>query len=386
MGEENTSAQSADPGSVGDGLSTFAQAAVKWSATPAADPDVITMLRLGWSLSEAQAWAETAADPSDELLAEVPPDLRWSGLTKHITVLCGRLETRLAKEGLDPASVSAALATPPVAGDAGFVTDLERALIPALFATDPALLKALRAGRELAALCALPAGTSVAQTLPAQAPAIKRLLRDLTTQLPPNAAHSVMNSLTLWEAEIAGTPGDAAGGTIRLHRQGRLWRAILVGEVAATDILRMSDYVGSVEGVSQRLRELALSTIRQMPVLIGVVAVLVGGAIALFFVDSSGSVVAGAGSLIAAFGLTWKSIGEFFGRAAARGEQALWDAQLDWTIAYRCTVGPWPAPAGVEAQRAKAIQGHLTTWKQWTSRWPNVDPEAPIGSGDGAGG
>jgi hypothetical protein len=383
VAEGNGSAKGNDPGSAGDALSAFAQAAVKWSAQAATDPDVVTMVAMGWCLSEAQTWVQTAIDPSDQLLEEVPADLRWSGLIKQVTVLCARLETRLTKEGLDSADIKAPLTTPPATGDATFVASLEHALFPSLFAADPALLEALQLGRELAALCAPAAGASVSQTLPAQAPGIKRLLCDLTTKLPPNAAHSVMNSLTLWEAELAAQPGDDAGGPIRLHRQGRLWRAILVGEVAATDILRMSDYVGSVEGMSQRLRELALSTIREMPVLLGLVAVLIAGAVALFFVDSSGSVIAGAGSLIAAFGLTWKSIGEFFGRAAAKGEQALWDAQLDWTIAYRCTIGPWPPPPGVAAQRQKTIAGHLATWRAWMTRWPNVDPEAPVDSAEG---
>jgi hypothetical protein len=33
--------------------------------------------------------------------------------------------------------------------------------------------------------------------------------------------------------------------------------------------------------------------------------------------------------VIAAFGLTWKGIGEFFGRVAAKGEAELWDAEID---------------------------------------------------------
>jgi hypothetical protein len=51
-----------------------------------------------------------------------------------------------------------------------------------------------------------------------------------------------------------------------------------------------------------------------------------------------GAAGAGIATLLATFGLTGKGIGEFFGRAAAKGEEQLWDAEIDWAIAYRFTV------------------------------------------------
>jgi hypothetical protein len=65
------------------------------------------------------------------------------------------------------------------------------------------------------------------------------------------------------------------------------------------------------------------------------------------------SVGAGITAVLASFGVTWKAIGEFFGRAAATGEAQLWDAELDWAIAYRFTV--------------------LRDANQLKTKWPDVD-------------
>ena len=362
-------------GTVGDGLSALAEAALKWAPAPAADPDVVVAVRLGWTVSQLEAWTPASADPADPVLSELPVRLRREGLEKLIGVLYHQMTSRLVEDDqpLRPVAEVLSLAA---ASDAEAAANLDDELLPSLFAADPALLKAYNLGRSLAGLCATGDDAKVRTDLPEAARSIKALLRDLSTKLPDNAAHSIINSLTLWEGEIDN--GDAAGSGDRLRQQSRLWRAILVGEVAATDILRMSDYVGSVEGVSRRLRELAWSTIREMKVLTGIVVVLVLGAVALFVVGSSGSVTAGAGSLLAAFGLSWKTLGEFVGRAAAKGEQSLWDAQLDWTIAYRCTIGPWPPPPELEDTRREAVRRHVTTWSAWTAKWPDADP----GSGD----
>ena len=84
-----------------------------------------------------------------------------------------------------------------------------------------------------------------------------------------------------------------------------------------------------------------------------------------FHADASG-VTAGAASLLAAFGLTWKGIGQFFGHAVATAEQSLWDAQLDWTVAYRSTIAPVPAGANREKRRDQ----HVARWMSWQKDWP----------------
>jgi hypothetical protein len=99
----------------------------------------------------------------------------------------------------------------------------------------------------------------------------------------------------------------------------------------------------------------------------------------LIILDTKGSVGAGITAVLASFGVTWKAIGEFFGRAAATGEAQLWDAELDWAIAYRFTVlrdapkasqlRPWSKLLS-DDRRAKA---HLVRYNQLKTKWPDVD-------------
>src|SRR4051794_21431489 len=161
---------------------------------------------------------------------------------------------------------------------------------------------------------------------------LKKFLLALASKSPPNAAHSVLNSLTLWEGR---PPADG-----QLKRQGEVWRPILAGEVAAKDLLHVSDYVGTAEQVVGRLQDVTRQALRGRLrwLVLMILALIVAGVALLLNTDTSGGVTAGAGSLLAAFGLTWKGIGHYLGHAAAKGEQALWDAQLNWTIAYRATL------------------------------------------------
>jgi hypothetical protein len=176
----------------------------------------------------------------------------------------------------------------------------------------------------------------------------------------------VRNSLTLWEEQI-----ERDGAAQALRQQGDTWRAILAGELAAKDILRLSDYVGTAEEVVERLRQIALRSLRRLWIgALLVLALIVIGVLILAIGTTSGAVTAGAGSLLAAFGLTWKGLGTVLGRAAAQGEQALWDAQVDWTIAYRATVATEPPPPDPRiAHRGR----HVSTWRAWRARWPELD-------------
>src|SRR5262249_16927543 len=120
---------------------------------------------------------------------------------------------------------------------------------------------------------------------------------------------------------------------------------------------------------------------------LGVAAVVlfVGGVVLLVVPWGAHSAAAGLASLIGAFGLTWKGIGEFFGRAAAKGEQALWDAQIDWTIAYRCTM-PVDEAGYTAKHRTERIANHQQAWQDWLQRWPDLLGErvaAEAGTGEG---
>ena len=88
------------------------------------------------------------------------------------------------------------------------------------------------------------------------------------------------------------------------------------------------------------------------------------------WIEAKGALGAGIASVIAAFGLTWKGIGEFFGRAAAKGEAQLWDAEIDWAIAHRfTTLRNYPGKKQIKQSRAlqddEPMQEHLRCHKQW---------------------
>ena len=110
-----------------------------------------------------------------------------------------------------------------------------------------------------------------------------------------------------------------------------------------------------------------------------IVAFLIAaGGVVLIFVGTKGTIGAGITAVLAAFGLTWKGIGEFFGRAAAKGEEQLWDAEIDWAIAYRFTVLRNPPADSKLKPRSKELsidqptKEHLRRYKQWKKNWPDV--------------
>jgi hypothetical protein len=89
------------------------------------------------------------------------------------------------------------------------------------------------------------------------------------------------------------------------------------------------------------------------------------------FTNGAAGAAGGLTTLIAAFGLTWKAVGEFFGRAAAKAEESLWDAQVDWTIANRCTIDL--ATKGVPSVLEEAgVNAHAATWRAWQEKWPDL--------------
>ena len=76
--------------------------------------------------------------------------------------------------------------------------------------------------------------------------------------------------------------------------------------------------------------------------------------------------------------LTWKGIGQLFGRAAANAEEQLWDAEIDWAIAYRFTILQNPPadnqlkPRSKESTIDQPTKEHLRRYKQWKKNSPDV--------------
>jgi len=204
---------------------------------------------------------------------------------------------------------------------------------------------------------------------------VHRLLTALASKLPANAAHATDNSLRLWSASLS------AGGEESpedLLRQGRRWHDVLAGDVSGKDGLRLTDYVAAADSVAGKLWQTAQQVVARFKVWLIVAFLIAAGGIVLIFVGTRGTIGAGITAVLAAFGLTWKGIGEFFGRAAAKGEEQLWDAEIDWAIAYRFTVlQNTPAdnqlkPRSKELSIDQPTKEHLRRYKQWKKNWPDV--------------
>ena len=374
-------------GTVTDALAAFAAQAVQIPAGPAPDANAAVAYGLGWTVGEALTWSEFG-NTGD--LVEAPPGLgdaaeRWKLLISQITFRCGQLHAYLkdASAGLDLSdqlqeSVGLDADTQAAAqGAAEPVSKLHIGILETLWSVEQPLGKAYLLGYEMEQMCAIPAvdkHTTVKMSVEKSSGQVHSLLIALASKFPSNAAHATDNSLRLWRASlIAG--GDESPGD--LLRQGRKWREVLAGEVAGKDGLRLSDYIAAADSVTGKLRETARQVARRFWVWLVVVLAVAAAGIGLIAWGAHGALGAGIAGLIAAFGLTWKGIGGFFGRAAAEGEGHLWDAEVDWAIAHRfTTLRNYPDKKQIkqsaELKNDQPMQEHLRRHKRWKERWPDA--------------
>jgi hypothetical protein len=361
---DNPPGKTTDPGKAGDALTTFLQESVKWP-DETGDPNVSLAFLIGWRMWRAVVW--NGADDDNDTPGVVG-DAR-------LTVLCGQIDAGL--HALTSASGDSTLPTFTACKPEDREGIYEQ-ILALLYEKDASLGKAAYLGHQLHGFCS-PQG--VEPQIPIGATQeLRLLLVALATKLPPNAAHSVLNSLTLWEHERAA--GNVA--RTRLQEQGRIWRSFLAGETAAKDALHVSDYIGTADQLVHRVRELFWRSFTGgLAVLwIAVGVLIVAGVLVIALVQSKQGLVTGVSSLVAAFGLTWKGIGQFFGDAVAKAEQALWDSELDWTIAYRSTV-PRVRDQQLPARRRTRRADHYKIYTGWEQKWPDmeIDSDAPAPAG-----
>jgi hypothetical protein len=210
-------------------------------------------------------------------------------------------------------------------------------LLSTLTAADFRLGKAYGLGRALADTTRLPNDWR-AELATHRVGTLATWIRDLSSALPPHAAHPVAQSLEAWSA-WAQSPDANKGDTPRkLAAQGRLWRSLLSGEKRPTGVLETSDYLHAGEGMVKRTGALLLKFLRHYWWVALAALLLLGGGIYLIVGPGSG-IAAGFGglSIFASLGLSWKGIGSSLGTAAARVEEPLWQAELDTVIYARIT-------------------------------------------------
>lgn len=392
-----------DAGSQGDGAGGFSdlfgglgEQAFKLPAVPVPDINVTSAYALGWSVADALTWCEYRTAAHLAVIAGIPDGpARWNLLVDQIVFRCGQMHAHLANNPtpLDLSVVleaAGALRLDPnttkngtdeaVGGKTNTVENLNTGIVEVLWATESELAKAYELGSQMERMCAAPTagdGTpGVRKSVGNHAESVHRLLVTMASKLPPNAAHATDNSLRLWVASLRGGGGENAQA---LLHQGWRWHAVLSGEIAGKDGLRLSDYIGAADSVSQKLREIALQAARRFKWGLALAALVVSIGVALIFLGSKGSVGAGITAVIATLGVTWKCIGEFFGRVAAKGEEQLWEAELDWALAYRFTALPEPPKSELLAPRSafmaddRAMKAHLARYNDWKTKWPDVD-------------
>jgi hypothetical protein len=211
-----------------------------------------------------------------------------------------------------------------------------------LSATDFRISKAYAVGRALMNLTTPPGReASLATQLSTTAAApLAADIDDLSSALAPHAGHSVRASLLEWQRSVAGPAAPEARETwLALARQGELWRALLTGEKLGRDMLEIDDYIDAADRLTRRMREVAVRLLKRFPeVVAAVVLLFVVGVVIIAVTDSAAAIAAGAGTILASLGLSWRGLGKSLGELGGKLEQPLWGAELDIAITQAITL------------------------------------------------
>lgn len=404
---EGQQGKQAGPGVIGDAPTAFGDALLAAAKTlghaPAADPHVTAAVQLGWVMGSLITPGAQTPLPSG-----VPIDEATVYKAKAI-----ELPRLLALVGVTPKpgpqEVTETLETgAPAMTEAG---DWESTLVAALLAQDVRLAKAFGVGRQLN-LIAYPK-TPVQPDVPLTSKELNSdgvtgmvdALDDLTSALPPHAGRAVAYSVRAWQkaheppvqargllARARGSlgqpqapppqaeaPADQAPELPTrevLQAQCELWRTVVTGEKAATQLLEPENYIDAAENLAVKLRATATVLLRQYaPWVALVVVLLLAGAAVLLFVHSAASeTAAGLSSVLVALGLTWKGIGTTLGKLAAQVEGPLWGAEVDGAVTAAITLEVRvPPPANVRTTRNKPGGDYAKR----TQRRPGFDPSNP---------
>jgi hypothetical protein len=301
---------------------------------------VATALTLGWflaALAHPGGPSATAAAARGDLLgAGALDDARVVEVCRsHVRAALTKLADVVAPTGL----------TLPELGEASEEDRREQAAAldakvqGVLSATDFRVSKAYAVGRALMNLTTRPvAGTVAAHLAPAAVAPLAADIDDLSSALAPHAGHSVRASLVEWQQASA---PDEPETWLALARQGELWRALLASEKQGRDMLEIDDYVDAADRLSARMREVAVRLLKRFPeVVIGVVLLFAAGVALIALTDNAAAIAAGAGTILASLGLSWRGVGKSLGGLAGKLERPLWGAELDVAITQAITLLP----------------------------------------------
>jgi len=179
-------------------------------------------------------------------------------------------------------------------------------------------------------------------------------LSQLKTTYPPHAAYAVSGSLARW-AEWVNSPDQQdlnVGG--KLKEQGRLWRAMLSGELAATDLLIADSYFDGALALATRVRKLVVEVVKRYYLPLAILALIVAAVVAgVWWIPKLSSTDKFAGdvvAVVAGLGITTKGATSAIGRTLAKAESPLWDSEVDESCALACS----RLPTGVTLTRRPA--------------------------------
>ncbi len=327
-------------------------AAVRQQDGSGAEGDVATALALGWylaALGHPGVATRTAAAARGDLVGPAAPSSTavLAFFRCHVEVAYARLADLVGRAQLSLPDLKELGACIDASNDVDrrqAAVRLDGEVLAVLSAVDFRLSKAYAVGRGLMNVTSRPsADATLAGHLTADrvAPVVADI-DDLSSVLPPHAGHSVRASLVEWRASIrtgSRVVPEAEETWMCLARQGELWRALLTGEKAGRQMLEIDDYVDAAERLSRRMRTVALRLVRRFPeVVVAVVLLFAAGVALIAFTDSEAAIVAGAGSVLASLGLTWRGVGRSLGGLAGKLEQPLWGAELDASITQAITL------------------------------------------------
>jgi hypothetical protein len=364
---EKPPAPEAGNGKPSDLASAFADAlvaTVREQQSARVEAHVAAAVTLGWyvaALAHPGHPRQTAAAARGDLGAAITDAQVVDFCGSHATVAFAKLKDLVAKTtlSLPEQHLEQCLAAADADARRGAAGDLDSKAFAVLSATSERLGKAYAVGRALMTLTTRPGPDATLRghlTGAAVAPVVAAI-DDLGSALPPHAGHSVRASILQWRASIetrSKVVPEQQETWLQLARQGELWRALLSGEKDGPDMLEIEDYLDAAERLSRRMRTMGWTVLRRFWFLVLVIVALFAGGVALIVVTGTdAAVVAGAGTILASLGLSWRGLGRSLGGLAGKLERPLWGAEIDVAITRAITLLPREKGRDATEQRRK---------------------------------
>jgi hypothetical protein len=138
-----------------------------------------------------------------------------------------------------------------------------------------------------------------------------------------------------------------------LHRQGRVWYALLSGETVATDLLVIEDYVDNIGRLQSHARKLMWQVVNRWW-RAGLVAMALGlaGLGVVGIAHREHTLAAASGAIFLALGVSWKGVASGLTSLFKAVQPPLWEAELAESVAYATRCLPNDPPLGVAAGEA----------------------------------